>query len=107
MDQRTLGSTGLTVSALGLGCMGMSAFYGETDEAESIRTIHRALELGVDFLDTAQLYGPLTNEELVGRAIKGQRDKYVIATKFSRRMDDATPGDMSTVGPADGSAEHV
>lgn len=97
----------LEVSALGLGCMGMSAFYGSSDEAESIRTIRRALELGITLLDTAQLYGPLTNEQLVGRAIKGHRDEYVIATKFSLRMDNATPGDMSTVGPADGSAEHV
>ena len=71
------------------------------------RTIQRALELGINFLDTAQLYGPLTNEQLVGRAIKGRRDEYVIATKFSRRMDNARPGDMSTVGPPDGSAEHV
>jgi aryl-alcohol dehydrogenase-like predicted oxidoreductase len=107
MEKRKLGSTGLEVSAEGLGCMGMSAFYGTTDEGEAIATIHRALELGVDFLDTAQLYGPLTNEELVGRAIRGNRDDYVIATKFSRRMDNATPGDMSTVGPADGSAEWV
>ena len=97
----------LEVSALGLGCMGMSAFYGSTDEDESVRTIQRALELGIDFIDTAQLYGPLTNEELVGRAIQGHRDEYVIATKFARRTDGATPGDMSTVGPVDGSAEHV
>jgi aryl-alcohol dehydrogenase-like predicted oxidoreductase len=98
---------GLEVSALGLGCMGMSAFYGSTDEDEGIATIRRARELGIDFIDTAQLYGPLTNEELVGRAIEGHRDEYVIATKFARRMDTAVPGDMSTVGPLDGSAEHV
>src|SRR5262245_43600526 len=105
MNQRKLGS--LTVSVLGLGCMGMSAFYGETDEQESIATIRRALELGIDFLDTAQLYGTLTNEELIGRAIEGHRDEYVIATKFARRMDEARPGDISTAGPLDGSAEHV
>jgi aryl-alcohol dehydrogenase-like predicted oxidoreductase len=87
--------------------MGMSAFYGATDEDEAIATIHRALELGINFLDTAQLYGPLTNESLVGRAIKGRRDDYVIATKFARRMDDAVAGDMSTVGALDGSADHV
>ncbi|HXO09763.1 MAG TPA: aldo/keto reductase [Solirubrobacteraceae bacterium] len=105
MQTRKLGS--LEVSALGLGCMGMSAFYGSADEAEAEATIQRALELGINFLDTAQLYGPLTNEELVGRAIKGHRDEYVIATKFARRMDNATPGDMSTTGPLDGSADHV
>jgi aryl-alcohol dehydrogenase-like predicted oxidoreductase len=105
MNTRKLGS--LEVSALGLGCMGMSAFYGSTDEDESIATIHRARELGITFLDTAQLYGPLSNEELVGRAIKGHREEYVIATKFARRMDNARPGDMSSIGPLDGSAEHV
>jgi aryl-alcohol dehydrogenase-like predicted oxidoreductase len=105
MHTRMLGK--LEVSALGLGCMGMSAFYGSTDESEAIATIHRAQELGITFLDTAQLYGPLTNEELVGRAVAGHRDEYVIATKFARRMDNATPGDMSTTGPLDGSADHV
>ena len=105
MQKRMLGT--LEVSALGLGCMGMSAFYGSTDEDEAIATIHRARELGITFLDTAQLYGPLTNEDLVGRAVKGHRDEYVIATKFARRMDDATAGDMSTLGPLDGSADHV
>jgi aryl-alcohol dehydrogenase-like predicted oxidoreductase len=105
METRKLGE--LEVSAIGLGCMGMSAFYGSTDEGEAIATIQRAPELGIDFLDTAQLYGPLTNEELVGKAIKGNRDSYVIATKFNLRMDDAKPGDMSTVGKQDGSAEHV
>src|SRR6201990_1879722 len=105
MNTRKLGS--LEVSELGLGCMGMSAFYGEADEDEAIATIQRALELGINFLDTAQLYGPLSNEELVGRAIKGNRDSYVIATKFARSMERATPGDMSTGGDVDGSAEHV
>jgi len=105
MKQRKLAD--LEVSAIGLGCMGMSAFYGTTDEDEGVATIQRALELGVNFLDTAQLYGPLTNEMLVGRAMKGHRDEYVIATKFSRRMDDATPGEMSTTGPLDGSPDHV
>jgi aryl-alcohol dehydrogenase-like predicted oxidoreductase len=105
MEKRKLAD--LEVSEIGLGCMGMSAFYGETDLDESEATIQRALELGIDFLDTAQLYGPLTNEELVGRAIKGKRDQYVIATKFNLRMDNAVPGDISTVGEQDGSAEHV
>jgi aryl-alcohol dehydrogenase-like predicted oxidoreductase len=79
---RTLGRQGLRVSALGLGCMGMSEFYGTRDDELSIRTIHRALELGVDFLDTADMYGIGHNEELVGRAIKGRREKVVLATKF-------------------------
>jgi aryl-alcohol dehydrogenase-like predicted oxidoreductase len=105
MDKRKLGS--LEVSELGLGCMGMSAFYGSTDEGEAIATIQRALELGINFIDTAQLYGPLTNESLVGKAIEGHRDEYVIATKFARNLDDAKPGDMSTVGPVDGSPEYV
>ena len=105
MKQRKLRD--LTVSAIGLGCMGMSAFYGAADEEEGIKTIQRALELGITFIDTAQLYGPLTNEGLVGRAIKGRREEYAIATKFARRMDDAVPGDMSTTGPLDGSPDHV
>src|SRR5262245_37401282 len=82
MQQRRLGRSGPLVSAVGLECMGMSDFYGPRDEAESIATIHRALELGVNFLDTADMYGPYTNEELVGRAIRGRRAEVVVATKF-------------------------
>jgi aryl-alcohol dehydrogenase-like predicted oxidoreductase len=82
MEGRQLGRSGLIVSALGLGCMGMSEFYGVRDDTESIATIHRALDLGVSFLDTADVYGPFTNEELVGRAIKGRRNELVLATKF-------------------------
>jgi len=87
MQQRKLGA--LEVSAMGLGCMGMSEFYGAGDEAESIATIHRALDLGLDFLDTADVYGPHLNEELVGRAIKGKRDRVVLATKFGIVRDPA------------------
>ncbi len=82
MDRRRLGSEGLVVSEIGLGCMGMSEFYGTADESESVATIHRALELGIDFLDTADMYGPFTNERLVGRAIADRRDEVVLATKF-------------------------
>ena len=84
MKTRRLGRNGPEVSAIGLGCMGMSAFYGGRDdsEAESIRTLHRALEIGVTFLDTAEMYGPFTNEELIGRAFAGKRDQIFLATKF-------------------------
>ncbi|HYO66769.1 MAG TPA: aldo/keto reductase [Archangium sp.] len=82
MEQRALGKQGLKVSALGLGCMGMSDFYGSTDEKESISVIHRALELGVDFFDTADMYGPFTNEKLLGKAFAGKRDQVILATKF-------------------------
>ena len=103
MQTTTLGTQGLVVSRQGLGCMGMSDFYGRRDDAESIATIHRALELGVSFLDTADMYGPFTNEELVGRAIAGRRDEVVLATKFGIVRDPADP----TRRGIDGRPEYV
>src|SRR5262245_54174633 len=91
MKTRKLGRSGLVVSAQGLGCMGMSEFYGAGDEAESIATIHRSLELGIDFLDTADMYGPYKNEELLARALAGKRDRVVLATKFGIVRDPQNP----------------
>ena len=102
MEQRTLGTQGLVVSALGLGCMGMSEFYGRRDDAESIATIHRALDLGVTLLDTADIYGPYTNEELVGKAISGRRAQVVLATKFGNQR-----GSDGSFGPVTGRPEYV
>ena len=91
MDTRRLGTQGLEVSQLGLGCMGMSEFYGTTDEDEAVATIHRALELGIDFLDTADMYGRGANEKLVGKAVRDRRDRVVLATKFGNvRTDDGS-----------------
>src|SRR5688500_12622540 len=90
MERRSLGRSGLTVSAIGLGCMGMSEFYGASDEAESIRTIHRAIDFGCDFLDTADMYGVGRNEKLVGRAIADRRDRVVLAPKFANLRDPKT-----------------
>jgi aryl-alcohol dehydrogenase-like predicted oxidoreductase len=101
MQKRFLGHSSLEVPAEGLGCMGMSEFYGPGDDAESIATIHRALELGIYFLDTADVYGPHKNEELVGRAIKGKRDQFIIATKFGIVRDPKNPGTRGVSGKRD------
>src|SRR5438132_9606548 len=99
MQKRKLGATGLEVSALGLGCMGMSQSYGtaeERDEHESIATIHRAIELGVTFFDTAEVYGPYTNEELLARALKGRRDRVTIATKFGFKIENGAMSGLNS-----------
>src|SRR2546423_14365938 len=95
---RRLGAQGLQTFAIGLGCMGMSEFYGPSNERESVATIHRALELGIDMLDTADMYGPFKNEQLVGRAIKGKRDRVIIATKFGNVRDPKDPSKRSING---------
>ncbi|MFY9720209.1 MAG: aldo/keto reductase [Candidatus Cybelea sp.] len=100
MERRKLGTQGLTVSAMGLGCMGMTFAYGAGDESEGIATIHRALDLGIDFLDTAEVYGPYTNERLVGRALRGRREGVVVATKFGFRVGNGVRG-------VDGSPENA
>src|SRR5262249_24050540 len=100
---RTLGSAAARVSAIGLGCMGMSEFYGARDDAESIATVHRALELAVTLLDTADMYGPYTNEELVGRAIEGKRDRVFLATKCGIVRDPSNPAGRGL----DGSSEYI
>src|SRR6266576_3692889 len=98
MRTRVLGQSGPTVSAIGLGCMGMSEFYGEADDTESLATIRRALDLGLTFLDTADVYGPFKNEELVGRAIRGRRNEIVLATKFGISRDPDDPNKRTIIG---------
>src|SRR5580658_3044338 len=100
MEQRKLGTQGLSVSAMGLGCMGMTFAYGAANEAEGIATIHRALDLGINFLDTAEVYGPYTNEQLVGRALRGRREGVVVATKFGFKFHNGVRG-------VDGSPENA
>lgn len=105
MQHRQLG-TSLSVSAIGLGCMGMTYAYGATDEAQSIATLHRAVELGIDFFDTAEMYGPFANEELLGKALKSVRHKVKIATKFGFKIDMSKPHGQNIVG-VDSRPEHV
>jgi aryl-alcohol dehydrogenase-like predicted oxidoreductase len=103
LPTRKLGRQGLEVSMIGLGCMGMSQSYGPADEQESIATLHRSIELGCTFLDTAEVYGPFKNEELLGRALKGRRDEVVIATKFGFRLQ----ADKQVAGERDSRPEHI
>ncbi|MDP5008912.1 MAG: aldo/keto reductase, partial [Glaciimonas sp.] len=106
MKNRTLGTQGLQVGAIGLGCMGMSFAYGASDEKASIQTLHRAVELGVTMFDTAEVYGPFTNEDLLGRALKSVRNKVTIATKFGFKIDAAKPASEQVAG-VDSRPEHI
>ena len=107
MHKRQLGKNGPSISALGLGCMGMSEFYGRPDDVESIATIHRALDLGIDFLDTADVYGRGANEDLVGRAIRGKRDQVFLATKFGIVRPAVGAPQSATIGGVSGSPDYV